>query len=411
MSSIERDAAGRLLAPVSLDAFLEHHFEQRPLHVPRNDAQYFADVYSVAEVEDSLLLGAQEPEQFALLKAGTNDAGSHEYTLQRPAVRWRQTGRPPRLCLDPRQVAALFERGYTLFIKDGALFSARLQRFCNALQQAFDGYAQANVYFSPPNAQGLDIHHDTHDTIVAQIAGAKRWRIYEPIVELPLESQPLPLDTPAGAFRVQGDVTLRPGDSLYIPRGYPHLAIAGPERSLHVTFALVPNRVIDLVHAVVRQAAEADVALRRSLPRGWYAADGAIDAVARTLAAQLPAAFAAERVRAASRSVIEQRFASARGDAHGTFGHIEALAALKPSSTLHLCKNVPHVVREGATTISLWTAGRLFDFPASCGPAFARLAAGPVTVAELDPALSDADRTELIATLVLQGLLAIDEPS
>ena len=51
-------------------------------------------------------------------------------------------------------------------------------------------FAQPNVYITPPAAQGFQVHHDTHDTSTAQISGEKTWRIYEPIIALPLECSP-----------------------------------------------------------------------------------------------------------------------------------------------------------------------------------------------------------------------------
>ena len=62
-----------MLAPHNTADFFAQHFEKLPLHVERNDPAYFADVYSVADVEDSLVVGAREPENFALVKAGSSE--------------------------------------------------------------------------------------------------------------------------------------------------------------------------------------------------------------------------------------------------------------------------------------------------------------------------------------------------
>ncbi len=49
--------------------------------------------------------------------------------------------------------------------------------------------AQVNAYYTPRAAQGLPVHHDTHDVFVLQVAGEKRWLVYEPALELPLRNQ------------------------------------------------------------------------------------------------------------------------------------------------------------------------------------------------------------------------------
>ena len=262
-------ALASVLAPVTVDAFFAKYWERQPLYVERDATGYFADLYDVADVEESLVTGARELERFALVKAGHAQAALDDYVVTSPAIRWKSTGKGPTAHVDPRRVAGFLDHGYTLVIKDAALLSARLQRACNRLQRDLGAYVGANVYFTPAGAQGLDVHHDTHDTLTVQIEGSKAWRIYEPVVELPLEAQTLHRDTHVPALTLHAEITLKPGQTLYLPRGYPHEAVATGERALHVTFALAPVRVIDLLHAALDAAAAEDVSLRRALPPGW----------------------------------------------------------------------------------------------------------------------------------------------
>jgi len=158
-----------VLAPTSAADFFATYFERAPLHVSRDDATYFNGVYGIPDVEESLVVGAREPEQFALVRAGGDPVGPPDFTLDRPGVRWRATGKAAKTMLDPRKIAAYLDRGYTLIIKDAALFSARLQRFSNGLQHGLRSYAQTNVYLTPAGAQGFEAHHDTHDTLTLQL--------------------------------------------------------------------------------------------------------------------------------------------------------------------------------------------------------------------------------------------------
>ena len=48
---------------------------------------------------------------------------------------------------------------------------------------------QANSYYTPRRSQGFAVHHDTHDVFVLQVAGEKHWRVYDPLLELPLKAQ------------------------------------------------------------------------------------------------------------------------------------------------------------------------------------------------------------------------------
>ena len=82
---------------------------------------------------------------------------------------------------------------------------------------------QANAYYTPRGSQGFAVHHDTHDVLVLQVAGEKRWLLYEPLLELPLKHQRY-----SQALGEHGeptdDLVLRAGDTLYLPRGWLHQA-------------------------------------------------------------------------------------------------------------------------------------------------------------------------------------------
>jgi hypothetical protein len=202
---------------------------------------------------------------------------------------------------------------------------------------------------------------------------------------------------------------LRAGETLYVPRGYPHEAAAGGQRSLHVTFALLPLRVIDLVLALVRVAGRSDLALRQALPRNWHRDDAMLASLAAGLTSVLTATFTAERVRLAKRALLDEQFALSRNDAHGAFEQMRLVKSLTPASALRLNTAIPYVLREEETSVVLLVAGRAVTFEKRCLTALRRLENGPTTVGELDDSLSDAERSDLIVTLVRQGLVVIED--
>jgi hypothetical protein len=402
-------ALATLLDPVSVATFAADYWERRPLHVARDVPGYFADVFDVADVEDALLAGARDLERFALVRAGHAQAPLEAYAVSNPGIRPRATGKPPTAQIDPRKVLALFADGYTLVVKDAGALCARLQRWCNRLQHDLCAYAGANVYFTPPGAQGFDLHHDSHDTLTVQIEGTKMWRIYEPAVELPLESQPLHRETERPPLRLLDEIALGAGDTLYLPRGYAHDARAGERRALHVTFALAPVRAIDLLHAALDLAAQRDVGLRRSLPLGWQN-DPAFGAdFATALAPRLGALFGPQTASAAAAVALDDLFAASRSDAGGAFGGLAGLADLCADSVLSLNVHLPHVVRASAAAVELLVPGKTLGFPVACGAALDQLRAGSVRFDALDLPLSEDDRRRFVASLVREGLVLIHE--
>ncbi len=403
----KRPALEFILAPSTAADFFERHFEKLPLHVERNDPAYFAGVYSVADVEDSLVVGAREPENFALVKAGSPEVAEDDFTYERPSVRWRLTGKGPRRWIDARKVVNYFADGYTLIIKDAALFSADLQRFCNHLQRDLMAFAQPNVYITPPAAQGFQVHHDTHDTLTAQIAGEKTWRIYEPIIALPLESQPFHSGTKVEGLKLLDEVRLLPGDTLYIPRGFPHEAKTSASMSLHCTFALAPVRITDVMDLALRIAGDQDVELRHALPPAVLAQEDLATRLGEFFESRLAQTFETPRMQVAVDIALNELFRLTRPNANGAFEQALEALDVKPSTRVRIDETVPYMVRQRGDGIELLIAGKVVAFPPLCRTAFERLQQGPSTVAEMDPALAPEHSTLLIRLLVLEGLVII----
>jgi hypothetical protein len=408
LTATDRSALELMLAPTATDDFFRMYHEQQPLHIERNDPTYFSGVYGVSDVEDALIVGAREPENFALVKAGSPEIGSDDFTYERPSIRWRLTGKGPRRWVDARKVVASYADGYTLIIKDAALFSARLQRFCNALQRHLMAFAQPNVYFTPPSAQGFQVHHDTHDTLTAQIAGEKTWRIYEPLIQLPQESQPFHSGTQVDGLKLLREVHLRPGDTLYIPRGFPHEASTSSTLSLHCTFALAPVRITDVLDLAMRIAGDQDVELRRSLaPELLERADTA-EKLGVFLESRLSQTFDAGRMQLALEIALNELFRLTRPNADGAFAQALQTFDIGPDTRVRIDERVPYLVRTRGPGIELLIAGKVVAFPPLCKTAFERLQQGPATVLEMDPALSPEHRTLLVRLLALEGLVIIE---
>ena len=195
---------------------------------------------------------------------------------------------------------------------------------------------QVNAYVTPPQNQGFDDHYDVHDVFVVQVAGTKRWRVRPPVLDRPLRSQPWTdrrdAVREAATRPPELEVTLAPGDCLYLPRGWLHAATALGETSIHLTVGVhvwtLRGVAADVLAGVAARLDE-DPALRAALPVGVDLADAATDPavqdlVRRHVAAALDdlpaealAATLAGRARAAQRaeplSVLAQSRAVSTG--------------------------------------------------------------------------------------------------
>lgn len=146
-------------------------------------------------------------------------------------------------------------------------FDDQLWRICAALENQLGCLVGCNAYITPKNSQGLDPHFDDVEIFVLQTEGTKSWKVYS--VEscklankcsggIPEEILPEPLL----------EVTLSPGDVLYLPRGTIHQACAGNDHhSSHLTLSTYQRWSYgDLAQHVV-SVALADPGLHEQLPR------------------------------------------------------------------------------------------------------------------------------------------------
>jgi hypothetical protein len=164
---------------------------------------------------------------------------------------------------DVRRVLAEFDAGATIVLQGLHHNWLPLARYCRQLEAVLGHPAQANAYYTPRGSQGLPVHHDTHEVISLQVAGEKRWLVYEPVLELPLKNQRYRSELGAPGEPVL-DVTLRAGDTMYLPRGWLHQALTSDFDSLHITVGVNVRRWFDEARAEL-DAQEDDIAYRRTI--------------------------------------------------------------------------------------------------------------------------------------------------
>lgn len=143
--------------------------------------------------------------------------------------------------IQPNRVLELHAGGATMVLQGLQLTDPRLGRLANNVALALDHPVQVNAYLTPRGTKGLDLHFDYHDVFVVQLDGAKRWRIWEPIERTVALARARRIARPT--FDELGppklDLVLRAGDSLYLPRGFPHAAEAVDESSAHLTIGVM----------------------------------------------------------------------------------------------------------------------------------------------------------------------------
>ena len=223
-----------------------------------------------------------------------------------------------------------------------------------------------------------------------QVAGEKHWRIYDPLFELPLKQQRY-----SKALGEHGpptlELTLRAGDTLYLPRGWLHDALTSETDSLHVTVGINLHTWVDALRLALDEC-EDDVEFRRSVPE-----DGvmAADLVGR-LAARLDADDVTRRARA---KLVRSR----RPILDGQMEEMRELGSLTAETPLERRTTV--IADLNGSTLSF--EGKQVTVPDHARAELEAIfeAEGPFSAAELPGELDDESRLALLRRLVREGFV------
>jgi bifunctional lysine-specific demethylase and histidyl-hydroxylase NO66 len=173
------------------------------------------------------------------------------------------------------KLVRLFADGATLVLQGLHRMWPPIVTFSQQLASELGHPVQANAYVTPPQNQGFSDHYDVHDVFVLQIAGEKRWQIHAPVLDSPLRDQPWTDRRRAVQQRAAEppliEAVLRPGDCLYLPRGYLHAAVALGGVSTHLTIGVHTWTRYALAEQLMTQALRtvaSDAQIRGSLALG-----------------------------------------------------------------------------------------------------------------------------------------------
>ena len=390
----EFDLTG-LVAPVSRATFFNEYWEERPLLISRNDSEYYASLLTLNEIDplvtvfppDSVaLVNADKPIGIAdMARAGTSTAVAS---------------------LDVIKACQLFAGGATIVVRDAHERVATLARLCRSLESEVGAPVKANLYMTPPHGKGFDIHYDTHDTILLQLAGSKEWSIFDSPVRLPLAgqhhtpSQHKPNGPPMMSF------VLNAGDFLYIPRGFLHHGRSCDDTSLHATFGVRSYRWADVFLEAMAQLCLSDPAFRRALPIG-FGQPGFDLAAARQVFADL-----VSRVpRQANADPVLQRLAdefivSRRAIVPGQLDQVVAAQALSLNDEIGARPNVIFGLHREDGLVRIRAHGRDIQLPVEADGAVSfALLNKRYRVRDLPGDIDDDDRLTIARRLIEEGLL------
>lgn len=251
-----------LLAPVELDTFFKEYWEKKPLHLTGHAADRFKSLFSLGDLDHLLSVLPQET-RVGLIK---ND-------LDKPDQPGAKSTAGTNIC----DLFDNFSDGNTLIVNGMHKHWPPIRNLCTGLSKETGFKTQVNMYVTPKQSTGFSPHWDDHEVMILQVSGEKFWRLYGNGPSLPRKSQHDPIAALRQRTLQPGDptqeLTLRPGDLLYIPRGCVHNATATDSTSVHLTLGINTISWEELLIAGIKQLSKKDPAFRDSIPAGILLAE------------------------------------------------------------------------------------------------------------------------------------------
>ena len=258
----------QLLLPVRVDEFFADHFGRTPLHIP-GQPEKFASVMSWDELNRMLGMDVWDANtlQLVLNKQRVPPAAYSQTIVNRNQ---RQVMQP-----DSGKVMELLGRGASLVLNNIETLHPNILAVADVIGNLLGAKVSANLYCSWHQQPAFDSHYDRHDVFALHVLGEKKWRVYEGRIDNPVEHAAFYNIPQVECDRLKGrvaqEVTMRPGDLLYLPRGQFHDALASSAASIHVTFGCGQPTGLDWLTHLWERAIQ-DARFRADLPPAGDAA-------------------------------------------------------------------------------------------------------------------------------------------
>jgi len=397
-----------LLAPVTPERFFAEYHDRQPLHV-RGEVAKFATVLSWRGINRLLdMTHVWSSHSLKLFLDGT-PVPPEQYCV-------RATSRDNDQVWQP--VAARLQewvkRGASIVMNDVDSLTPGLASVSEALEGAGLGKAQANVYVSWQSHKAFPAHFDTHDVWAVQVEGEKTWNIWEGRAEWPI-AHPLFRNLSQAQHEqakrgLRAKVLMKPGDLLYLPRGWYHDALAEAPASVHIAYGVHAPLGMDLMNILLERVLY-DLEFRKPLPRqdGTAAAKFALTSRAAQLGQRLGELARDPKVmEVLERFVTDFRFHRGGNDLLAARGLAPAAApaATEEAPVFRVVTPGARPVRRGAEWVLKTAQGALPLAPQEAEAAGWVLSRPDVAEPELRAAHPGVDAPALLARLRDAGLLA-----
>jgi len=422
------DTFASFMSPLEEADFFDTYWQKRPLYLSRGE-DYYENLISLQDI-DTLITQHSLDRRFNL----TYVNGSEATSFAEIAV---EHARGADGAIDYGSVCQAFARGNTLRVARTEQFFESVRQVTTALESRMSVSATANSYITPRHQQMIGRHTDPHDVFILQTDGKKHWKVYTQSQDRPLSYGIIvgsrKFSPPFAKYRLGRhwpgryfseftsqngtddlllDVTLTPGDLLYIPRGFDHEATTSDDDlSMHITVAVYGYTwhvaAVYALSRLVKEHGEFRDFLPHDLPtRNLDAAD--IEETSARIAELVRKHLRAEHIKDALGEIAD-RLAEGRGPTpvRGHLADVDRTRALDLDDDVKIPEHLTWDVGMNGEHVRLdLDDGREFRLPARVKPLLEFMAREErFRVGDLPATSDDQSKKVLVRYLVKKGLL------
>lgn len=250
------DCVEQVLQPLALEDLVRQYWGRKFIHIPGPKSK-FETLFSWNQLNLALEQIPFQPHRLMLYKEG-RQIEPDAFCEYRFCVGGR------RRYLKSTNLTKELRKGATLILNQVEELSRPLQEFMTGLDRIFRANMHVNLYAGFGSENGFLLHWDNHDTLILQVAGKKKWLVYEPTRQNPLREEKQAVPEPTGRPIWEGYI--EEGGLFHIPRGWWHVAYPVVEQpSLHLTVGIKSLMGIDLLRWHVNRCIDKPV-VRTNLP-------------------------------------------------------------------------------------------------------------------------------------------------
>lgn len=233
-----------ILSPITNEAFVKEYWDRKPFYIQRRNPHYYDAILTLAQIDNYLSRNDIRFPSIRIAKNGKNIPTS--LVSKFLSIGQYSTDE----LIDSDKLFTQLNEGATIFLQLMHTGINSLSDFVSQLEKQLKFKVETHLFLTPKNSQGLLAHYDTTSAFIMQIFGTKTWSVYEPTIELPLLNDTFDNTKHRQTHKIF-EITLQPGDVIFIPKGFVHEAMTNNDTSLHITTVLCSTTWLDVFTILV----------------------------------------------------------------------------------------------------------------------------------------------------------------